>query len=1105
MNKIYRLIWNTASNNWVVASEASRAKGKRASRGTLLAKAALVGALALPALFTSQAALAQWSNASGTANGSGAIAVGGGSGATATAGTQDSVAIGDGATASSKKNGTATPTGATAIGAGATATTTFGGGPVAIGTNATAVVTSGTGGSPVAIGTTSNATGSGSQVAIGDQAKANGKDAIGIGGHANSAGVNASGDSSTAIGQSSAATNTGSVSIGYMTKSSGVGSVALGGDGTTGSTAAGTAAFAVGAGSYAQADNTMALGANSYARGVSSMALGTNATAGTDQSVAIGTAAKAIGDRSMSLGTNSSASAVGGVALGESSVAKIAAGQAGFVPAKVGAAQGAAIAATTSTDGAVSVGDAANNRLRQITSVAAGTADTDAVNVSQLKAVDNKVDTLDANAVKYDVNPDGTVNYNSVTMGGTGGTRIRNVAQGDVTATSTDAVNGSQLYQTNQNVTVLGDTINNFAGDQSATYTDQNGRGIRYVRTNDAGLPLDDAYAQGQGSSALGYNAAATGTNALALGRDSVASHAGDVALGHGSTTDLAVGTPGATIGGNYYGFAGVNPGSTVSVGSVGHERTVTNVAAGRLSAASTDAVNGSQLYATNQALETISTNVSDLDQGAVKYDRNPDGSINYESVTLNGPVSTDGGVTGGTKITNVAQGDVNATSTDAVNGAQLYNVAGDTSDSYTTVNGRGVRYVRTNDAGLAQSDAFATGQGATAAGYGATASAAQSLALGYQANASVANSVALGANSMTNGMLAMPAYNPGNAALAGTAPVGEVSVGSAGAERRLTNVAAGAADTDGVNVSQLKSVVSTAIAADGAVKYDKNGDGTTNYNNVTMGGSTSTDGGVTGGTTITNIAQGAVTSTSTDAINGAQLYNLQESVNSTIDNSVKNMSNSASRYFKADGSGTDADQAWVRAGSKGVASGANAKVEGTNGVAMGNGASAMTDGAVAIGAGASATNVNSVALGTGSTTTRDYTVSVGSVGNERQIVNVAPGTRGTDAVNLDQLNSGVNQANQYTDARVGGLQNALNTTARKAYAGIAGATALTMIPDVDKDKTLSLGVGTSMYQGQAAAAVGGTARITENVKFRAGVGVSPGGTVWGVGGAYQW
>ncbi|WP_246012009.1 YadA family autotransporter adhesin [Hydromonas duriensis] len=104
--------------------------------------------------------------------------------------------------------------------------------------------------------------------------------------------------------------------------------------------------------------------------------------------------------------------------------------------------------------------------------------------------------------------------------------------------------------------------------------------------------------------------------------------------------------------------------------------------------------------------------------------------------------------------------------------------------------------------------NSVASGTNSVAQGNGATASGTNSMALGTNANASSDNSVALGSNSVANGAtLSNTAYNPGSGAIAGTTPVGEVSVGAAGAERRVTNVAAGSDDTDAVNVSQLRSM----------------------------------------------------------------------------------------------------------------------------------------------------------------------------------------------------------------------------------------------------------------------------------------------------------
>jgi autotransporter adhesin len=84
-------------------------------------------------------------------------------------------------------------------------------------------------------------------------------------------------------------------------------------------------------------------------------------------------------------------------------------------------------------------------------------------------------------------------------------------------------------------------------------------------------------------------------------------------------------------------------------------------------------------------------------------------------------------------------------------------------------------------------------------------------------------------------------------------------------------------------------------------------------------------------------------------------------------------------------------------------------------------------------------------------------------------------------------------------------VQDGVSTLARQAYSGVAAATALTMIPEVDSGKTVSVGIGTGSYQGYSAVAVGFTARITENLKLKGGVSTSSAGTVYGTGLGYQW
>ncbi|AHI68209.1 YadA family autotransporter adhesin [Burkholderia thailandensis] len=208
-----------------------------------------------------------------------------------------------------------------------------------------------------------------------------------------------------------------------------------------------------------------------------------------------------------------------------------------------------------------------------------------------------------------------------------------------------------------------------------------------------------------------------------------------------------------------------------------------------------------------------------------------------------------------------------------------------------------------------------------------------------------------------------------------------------------------------------------------------------------------------------------------------------------------------AAKYVAVNSGASDAFAAGVNA----VAMGADARAQGQESLATGWRAQADGHRAVATGARAIASGRDAVALGAGSIADRDNTVSVGQRGSERQIVHVAPGAQGTDAVNVDQLNLAISNSNAYTNQRIGDLQQSITDTARDAYSGVAAATALTMIPDVDRDKMLSIGVGGAVYKGHRAVALGGTARIGENLKVRAGVAMSAGGNTVGVGMSWQW
>ncbi len=395
-----------------------------------------------------------------------------------------------------------------------------------------------------------------------------------------------------------------------------------------------------------------------------------------------------------------------------------------------------------------------------------------------------------------------------------------------------------------------------------------------------------------------------------------------------------------------------------------------------------------------------------------------------------------------------------------------------------TIVNGGGFKYLHANST---LDDAQATGLESIAIGGAAIASGVNAMAMGGNARAVAGNAVALGAGSVAD-------------------RANTVSVGSAGQERQIANVAAGTADTDAVNVAQLKAagIINGNGGTNAAVTYGTHADGSTDYRNVTLGG-----GNVVGGSAIHNIAAGTA---DTDAVNVGQMHAAIASVQ-------KGVTSAGDPMFAADG-----DRALKKAIAKGThatAMGAAASAGGNQSIATGHNAQSGGDSSVAMGANAKATADHAVAVGDGSVAHRANTVSVGSAGKERQVTNVASGTLGTDAVNLDQLNQTVfaavgdlpagTTAKQYTDGQISMVRQSLNQVARGAYSGVAAATALTMIPDVDQGKTIAVGIGSASYKGYQAVALGASARIAQHVKAKMGVGYSTEGTTVGLGASYQW
>ncbi|WLU22930.1 YadA family autotransporter adhesin [Brucella abortus] len=323
-------------------------------------------------------------------------------------------------------------------------------------------------------------------------------------------------------------------------------------------------------------------------------------------------------------------------------------------------------------------------------------------------APDLKVTSLVAGNTFLDTNGLVITGGPSMTVSGidAGQLKISHVADGAVTVTSTDAVNGSQLHRVAHTIAehlggdahvnadgsvigpqytvqkkryktiydAFGGVDENLSNINDILHDIESGGGIKYFHANSIGADSralgtnsiavgSDSVASGEGSISVGNGAQASAHGSVALGENAAAPDANSVALGAGSKTSEVVATKGTTINGQYYDFAGDAPSGTVSVGDKGAERTITNVAAGRISVESTDAVNGSQLNAVNQAIENLAAGVTENDKFSVKYDRHSDGT-KKNSMTLQGWDSATPVV-----LANVADG---VHKNDAVNVSQL-------------------------------------------------------------------------------------------------------------------------------------------------------------------------------------------------------------------------------------------------------------------------------------------------------------------------------------------------------------------------------------------------------------------------------------------------
>ena len=234
---------------------------------------------------------------------------------------------------------------------------------------------------------------------------------------------------------------------------------------------------------------------------------------------------------------------------------------------------------------------------------------------------------------------------------------------GSATITETTEANGDKIKKVTAG-TVKGSTAGAFGYKNTIT-------------TDNAYVVGNNSTASADGAMVLGSSASVTGKNGVALGNNTKVANENAVAIGNGSETAAAVATPSAMINGTTHAFAGTNPSSTVSVGKAGSERTLTNVAAGRISAASTDAINGSQLYAVTSEVDKGVAYAGDVKAAAA--------AVNKFTRKLGEQTNIVGGVTDTSKLTDGNIGVV-SNGTDTLNIKLAKNVKVDSVTAGNTV-----------------------------------------------------------------------------------------------------------------------------------------------------------------------------------------------------------------------------------------------------------------------------------------------------------------------------------------------------------------------------------------------------------------------------------
>ena len=880
MNKIFKVVWNRTIQSFVVTSELAKGRVKSSAEQNSADVSAESGKNGIATVFrltVISAALLGAGNSYAATAGRGQIAVDPPTSATAVSGA------------------TATGIGALSIGASANATAN---GAVAVGTSANA-----THNNSLAVGTNAKATQT-HAVAMGADTSASSSYATAIGKSANAVSVDstalgadskANGTQATAVGKNALADNTSTTALGNSAQAFGIGSMALG----QSSTSRGQNGIAIGSGSQAAANaqNAIAIGTNAVGYQSESIAIGNSAQAQTGNTIAIGKSAVANSPASgnaassaIALGADANATGLGTIAIGRAS------GVLSQNIMNVNVTHNNIAIGNTAR-----VGDSSSSKITQSIAIGSG----------------NRVDPQGR--------PEGAW------------------AKGDQSI----AVGGNVLANGNSSVAIGGDDLDSVGGTRySGNATDKfikyNEKGAKTGEYTLSGKSLRDIYKEmtgdtmysgsygntiaGQGSVALGVQSNSSADLSLAIGTKSQATAFGGVALGTGAKATLlnsvALGTASKTdkegqayvqreIMGVTYTWAGgqtTDAGDVVSVGSKGYERQIINVSPGDISATSTDAINGSQLYGVLSAIERVRYFSVKSEEGKTDGTKNwnNDGAKATNSIAIGPNAATSTGATGSVSLghnanvlgeDSVAVGP-NATVTSGTVGAVALgsnaNSRGtgsiaiglntENNYNYSVVVGAHSR-ANYGNATVVGARAAAQNNG-TAMGYLSNAVGDDSVAIGHQAQTTQAYSIAIGKQANSSGL-----YSTAIGSSAQAAGQNSFAGGNNAKATGSDSVAlgSGATTTIGSSVALGNGAVGTANNFDATAKNAtfKNDSGTTT--NVSYAASSSAKtGAVSVGSAgnerqIQNVAAGRISATSTDAVNGSQLYTVMNNVGHNI------------------------------------------------------------------------------------------------------------------------------------------------------------------------------------------------------------------------------